>query len=217
MNVELSDLLTCPRCGPGYGLVLLPREREDRRVLSGVLGCANCRERYAIEGGVADLRVPGAAGPGGAAGDEPVSDTGPGSGVESVDPAVRLAGLMGLAEARGTVLVAGPAVAHASALAELLDEVEVVAVPHGEGAVRVAPGVSPMRVGPVLPLRTGSLMGVTLTGRWAESAAEGARVLGPSGRLVLDPAPHDAEETLAGAGLVTVAREANVLVAARHA
>lgn len=226
MDVGLSDRLTCPRCGPTYGLVLLPYEVEDRRVRSGVLGCANCRERYAIEEGVGDLRVeagdgpgPGAAGGPGKAG--PAAPGGVGSATASVeasggtlleadDAPVRLAGLMGLAEAQGVALVAGPAAVHAVALSALVEGVEVVVV----GAkARAGVGVSELRLTTVLPFRSGSVRGVALTGRWTSLLEEGARVLDRAGRLVLDPAPAGLRERLEAAGLRVLVEEDGVAVA----
>lgn len=210
MDTALSDLLACPSCGPTYGLVLLPHELADGRVRRGVLGCANCRERYPIEGGVADLRT-GGSGPSGGAEGPGSSSAGPAVGEEAP---VRLAGLMGLAEARGTVLVAGPGAVHARGIAELVEGVEVVAVVDGE-APPPADRVSLMRVTEVLPLRSGALRGVALTGAYGALLEEGARVLGKEGRLVLDPAPSDATARLESAGLRVVAEEGGVVVAAR--
>src|SRR5688500_18729002 len=56
MHILLTDLLTCPRCGPEFGLIVLSEGLEDRRVVEGRLGCANCRSSYPIRRGVADLR-----------------------------------------------------------------------------------------------------------------------------------------------------------------
>lgn len=209
MDVSLSDLLVCPRCGPTYGLVLLPHESADRRVRSGVLGCANCRERYPIEAGVADLRIGSAGGPAGVESRARSSSTRPGDAEEPV----RLAALMGLAGARGTVLLAGPAVGHARAVAEVVPDAEVVGVLAGEAPP--ASGVSWLRATTVLPFRSGSLRGVVLTGSRAELVEEGARVLGAAGRLVLDPAPPAARERLAAAGLTVAAAEGGVMVAVR--
>lgn len=229
MDVALSDLLTCPRCGPTHGLVLLPYDVSDRRVRSGVLGCANCRERYPVEDGVADLRVGSdvdtgspstvdAAGPEGSPAGTGGAD--PAAGGVGEAPEVRLAGLMGLAEARGTVLLAGPAVAHAAAVGALVEGVEVVARVEESGSVprspAEAPRVSRLRLGAVLPFRTGSLRGVALTGGSARLLDEGARVLGSEGRLVVDPAPEDARSRLEGAGLEVVAEDGRVMVGARR-
>ncbi|MDX1674991.1 MAG: hypothetical protein R3314_09375 [Longimicrobiales bacterium] len=206
----MSDLLTCPRCGPRYGLILLPYEAADRRVVSGVLGCANCRERYPVAEGVADLRM-----------GEPPSFVGTSettfdavAGAEEQE-AVRLAGLMGLAEARGTVLLAGPAAAHAAAVSALVEGVEVVAVLEGTEPGPAA-GVTRLRVTARLPFRDGSLRGVALTGPRVALVAEGARVLGREGRLVLDPAPEAARSHLGAAGLTVLAEERGVMVAARR-
>ncbi|MFW5946970.1 MAG: Trm112 family protein [Gemmatimonadota bacterium] len=237
MDVSLSDLLTCPRCGPTYPLILLPYDAADRRVRSGVLGCANCRGRYPIEDGVADVRV-AEPGPGGVAGIVEAT----GTVREGEEGAIRLAGLMGLAEARGTVLVAGPAAALSAALSSLVEGVEVVAVPDvsvgsgangglpgsggdGVGGVEgrlpvgalAGPGVSPVLVTRVLPFRSGSLRGVALTGGRAALVEEGARVLGRAGHLVLDPAPGHAGARLEAVGLEVVAAEATVVVAVRRA
>jgi hypothetical protein len=46
MHLSLSDLLTCPRCGPGWGLVLLPGEVRERRVETGVLGVCYYPEHW---------------------------------------------------------------------------------------------------------------------------------------------------------------------------
>lgn len=238
MDVALSDLLTCPRCGPTYGLVLVPYDVSDRRVRSGVLGCANCRERYPVADGVADLRVgpdvdPGSREAGGTGSPSTVGATGPagrstGAGAAESEPTagageapeVRLAGLMGLAEARGTVLLAGPAVAHAAALGELVAGIEVVARVEGSGSVPRSSagdaGVSRLRLGAVLPFRSGSLRGVALTGGSARLLDEGARVLGSEGRLVVDPAPDDARSRVEAVGLKVVAEEGRVMVAARR-
>lgn len=212
MDVSLTDLLVCPRCGPTYGLVLVPHESADRRVRSGVLGCANCRERYPIARGVADLRVGAPAGGGEGVGSRCVPSSS--ERASDAEEPVRLAGLMGLAGARGTVLLAGPAVAHATPLAGLLPDLEVVAVVDGAVEPSSRAGISWVRVTTVLPFRSGALRGVALTGARARLAEEGARVLGGAGRLVLDPAP-DARDRLEDAGLVVVAEERGVMVATR--
>jgi uncharacterized protein YbaR (Trm112 family) len=213
MDASLSDLLICPRCGPTYGLILLPYEAADRRVRTGILGCANCRERYPIDGGVADLR-PDETGAG--AGPAGVAEDADGVRVwqEGGEPAVRLAALMNLAAARGTVLVAGPAAAHAPALAGLVEGAQVVSAGGGRPGPG-GPGVSAMRLGNVLPFRSGSLCGVALTGPFAALLEEGARVLGRPGHLVLDPAPAGARERLEALALNVLAEERRIVVAGR--
>jgi uncharacterized protein YbaR (Trm112 family) len=213
VHLSLSDLVTCPRCGPSHGLVLLPSVVRDRRVASGVLGCPNCRERYPIEGAVTDVRVPGGAadraGEGSTASPAPEPS---GSG-----EAVRVAALLGLAESRGVVVLGGPATAHGPALADLLDGIEVVVLGSRDDAEGSgAGGVSRFRVGETIPLRTGCAVGVALTGSSVALADEGVRVLRPGGRLLLDPASATLRERLTSGQAVTpVLDEGETLVARR--
>jgi len=84
-----------------------------------------------------------------------------------------------------------------------------------EAAPAPAPGVSPMRVGAILPFRSDSLRGVALTGGYGALLEEGARILGPEGHLVLDPAPGGARGRLEAAGLHVLVEEDGVVVAAQ--
>lgn len=222
MDIALSDLLTCPRCGPTHGLILLPEEVRDRRVVSGVLGCPNCRERYRVEGAVADLRGGSEEGEdaGGAVAEGGELTTGDG------EAALRLAALLGLSEGGGMVLIAGPSAVLAPGVAELapgtsmITSAEAESLPGETGsppeAESAGGGVSRLRLGRLLPLRSGSLRGVALTGVYAERVEEGARLLAPAGRLVLDPAPADAGIRLESAGLRSLVSEGGVVVAGRH-
>lgn len=200
MHILLTDICTCPRCGPEFGLILLVEELSERRVRRGHLACANCRERYPVVAGQGDFTL-GAS-----------TDFGPPIGA---DRALRLAALAGVTAARSRLLVAGPAAAHAAALAELMPEIELVTA---EGAPGEAggPGLSRIAVAESLPFYSGRLAGVVLSGGAAELLLEeGARVLAPGGRLVLEPVPADARARLATAGLATLAEEGATLVAAR--
>ncbi|MBW3533907.1 MAG: hypothetical protein KY453_01605 [Gemmatimonadetes bacterium] len=125
MNVLLTDRLSCPRCGPEFGLILLAERTEKRRVLEGRMGCPNCRDRFPVSRGFGDLRAP------------PRSALPP---VESLDapPAEateRLRALLGVAEGPGNLALVGPVVAHAAGLAQRTPETEVVAV-DAAGVVR---------------------------------------------------------------------------------
>src|SRR5690242_16884227 len=95
MHILLTDLLTCPRCGPEFGLIVLADEMVDRRVVEGSLGCANCRNRYPVHGGVADLRL------------APNEEGGPALEEGGEERAYRLAALSGVADRAGAVLVSG--------------------------------------------------------------------------------------------------------------
>ena len=200
MHILLTDILTCPRCGPGFGLILLAERAEERRVLEGVLGCSNCREKYPVRGGVADFGVP----------PEPLRPAADAGAVE------RLAALLGVTQGPGFLLLAGPAAAYAAALAALIPDVEVVTIgataeaEDGAGVNRVYAG------GPQLPIASGKAAGVALWGTAAETLLdEGARAVSPVGRLVLDPVPDDAAQRLLRHGMRIVAQQDTTAVVVR--
>ena len=207
MHILLTDVLACPRCGPAFGLILVPDEVHERRVASGILACANCRERYRIDDGVADLRGAAAEGSGDDSAPDPLD--------AHDDRALRLAALMGVSEGPAIILIAGPESKRAAAIAAMVAELEVIAA-GARGEVRSGAGVSAVLVGDALPVVSGKLRAVALTGqaadRWLE---EGARAVAPTARLVLDPAPADAQARLDAAGLRTLAHEGATIVAAR--
>ncbi|MFL5540704.1 MAG: hypothetical protein ACJ8J0_17060 [Longimicrobiaceae bacterium] len=204
MHILLTDLLSCPRCGPGFGLVLLADRVEERRVLEGRLGCPNCREQYRVHGGALDARLPGEA-PAAEAGAAPEDDPG---------AAVRLAALLGLADARGTVLVAGPGAALAPEIAALVPELEVVALSGEPEGGEERPGVSRVASGAALPFRSGTLRGVALTGG-ADPArlAEAARVAQPGARVVVERAPAGTAQALAALGAQVMLEQEGTVVA----
>jgi uncharacterized protein YbaR (Trm112 family) len=204
MHILLTDILRCPRCGPEFGLVLLADRVEDRRVEAGRLGCANCREMYPVAAGEVDLRVPGAAAL-------------PEGGAAGPDEAVRLAALLGLSEAWGSVLLAGAGADLADALAALVPGVEVVhAVGRpGSGEGKGEGRLSRLVGGAPLPFAPGSLRGVALGREAAGLLEEGVRLLAPGGRLVVEGAPAGAAEELAAAGLRVLLDQEGWLVAER--
>ncbi|HEX6938925.1 MAG TPA: hypothetical protein VF158_05895 [Longimicrobiales bacterium] len=209
MYAALTDVVICPRCGPAWGLVLLAERVSDRRVLAGQFGCPNCRERYGVEGGFADLRPSSAPSPG--AGGEPLERS------EDRAAAVRLAALMGLGEGAALALVAGPAARLAPGVAGLLEGLEVIAVHEALGGWAEEPGVSRFAAAARLPFRGRSMGGVVLSGAVSTALLEeGARVLADPGRLVLEDAPADAETRLERASFEVVAREGGTVVARRR-
>jgi uncharacterized protein YbaR (Trm112 family) len=212
MHILLTDALTCPRCGPDFGLIVLAEGIEDRRVRGGHLGCPNCRSQYPIRDRVADLR------PGGSPSVESSpSAEAPRGGEGDGDAAVRLAALMGLAGASGLALIAGPGARHAAAVSALVPELEVIAVSDsadGAGSAGAEAGVSRVLAsGAGLPFR-GGLRAAALTGGADDARLrEGLRVLAPGARLVVDPAPADAAERLRGLGAEVLLQEDGVVVA----
>ncbi len=242
MDLRLTDLLACPRCGPPHGLVLLADRVEDRRVLEGVLGCPNCRGRWTVRAGLADLRMPGEAA-GGAPGEAPPAEGGAAEGgaadAEPVrreaamasapedapaDAATRLAALMGLAGTstvgRALALVVGPSVDVAAELATVAPDVLVVAADPTVVGWDERMGVERILVGGRLPFMDRSLRGVTLSGAEALPLVEEAlRVLHPLGRLVVEAAGApaallaDARARVERAGGRVLAAEGETLVA----
>lgn len=233
MHLLVTDRLSCPRCGPEFGLVLLAEKLEDRRVLEGALGCANCRERYPVTGGFGDFRPPprqaleaedagspwtgaAVASPGSAA---PSPDRGsapdpPDDG--SPEEGMRLGAMLGVTEGPGLILLTGPAVAQASRLAAMIEDIEIVAL---DPALRVQPeepGVSRILAGPRLPFFTGSLRGVVLEGHaQAEGLDDAVRVLGPGSRLVVRRPAAGLLAGLEAAGLEVLLQTEKVVVATR--
>lgn len=185
MYILLTDLLTCPRCGPEFGLIVLSDRMEGRRVVAGRLGCANCREMYPVENGVVDLRLA----------------TGVADGAPSRDPdaPLRLAALMGLADVKGTVLVSGPGAEIAPSVAALVEGVEVVALTADVPEGPMMDGVSRVVGGPRLPFRAGMMRGAALTGGDG-LLDEAVRVLAPGSRIVVEPAGADTAERLRALG-----------------
>ena len=209
MHLLLTDILTCPRCGPEFGLILLAHDMRDRRVLHGWMGCAHCRSKWLVQDGFGEFRAP--------LGSDVVDAGATHVAEASGEEAVRIAALLGVTEGPAFVLVAGPAARHAAAVAELVEDLEVIAADPALAVLAEAHGVSRIASGERLPFYSAKLRAVWLDGAVANTLLEeGARVLWPLGRLVLDPAPQDAEERLAAAGMRVLALEDTTLLAVRE-
>lgn len=227
MHILLTDILTCPRCGPQHGLILLADRMQERRVLAGALGCANCREKYPIRDGTVVFTgadAPAAAPPPGAHDHAPGGSAAaqvPGAAADDPEAAVRIAALSGVTQGPGYVLLAGPAAGLAHGVAALLEGVEVivVAAPGTVPWVRSGPGTDRLEAAAPLPLASARMAAVVLSGAAAdELLEEGCRVLSPLGRLVLEGATGDAATRLEACGLRVLAHEADTIVAVnRHA
>jgi uncharacterized protein YbaR (Trm112 family) len=231
VHLLLTDRVTCPRCGPRFGLILLAERVVDRRVLEGHLGCPNCREHYPVRSGYGDLRPPvdrgvrsheppGASSPGGtsspsgaAARPDPASD--PDASVNrDVEGALRLAALLGVERGPGFLLVMGPSARLAGRLAAMVQGIEVVAVGPGLEALDEDPGVSRMAFGPGVPFYDASFQGVALQGEWIPPhLGEALRVLRPGSRIVLLKPSEEDRARLEEAGLEFLLVTGKALVA----
>ena len=213
MHLTLTDHLTCPRCGPSAGLILMMEQATERRVVAGSLGCPRCRTRYPIERKVADLRTaePRAgreAGGGRPGGDAPAGAT----GREEPELALRVAALLGLSEGRGFLLVDGPrGLEVARGLHALLRDYEVV-VPIGEADAETASEAELSAIldsGP-LPITGRAMRAVAWVGPVPDEARlhELVRVCRPTGRIVVETG--DAGQGLDGVAAVLTASGAEV-------
>lgn len=185
----------------------------ERRVREGVLGCPNCRDRFEVHGGFADLRAP-PRGPllGGRAGAEAPA----GESSEDEDQAGRLVALLGIVRGPGTVVMTGSAVKHAGAVARLIEDVHVVAVDPGLRSWSDVPDVSRLTAAPGLPFFSRVMRGAVVDGTLGRAAVfEAGRVVAPMSRVVVIDAPDDAGPTLVEAGLDVLVSEAGTVVAAR--
>jgi uncharacterized protein YbaR (Trm112 family) len=206
MEVLLTERLVCPRCGPAFGLVLLADRVEGRRALEGSLGCPNCRDRFPVVEGFADLRAP-------------PRDPLPAAGLASGDRegAMRVAALLGIASGPARVLLAGSLVGLAQGIADIVAELEVIALFDGMATGPERAGVTRMAAGPVLPFRTGSLQGLATSGDVVRRLLpEAARVTAPGGRLVVMTPPPGVEVEVDQAGLETKGVQAEALVAEKR-
>jgi len=210
MNLLLTDRLSCPRCGPDFGLILLADRMRDREVLDGTFGCPNCRDAFPVVNGFGDLRAPPRrAGPEGLTG--PVE-----ARFDDGEAAARLRALLGVVQGPGTIALVGAPARHAEALAGAIEGVHVLGVDPDLAGWPEVPGVSRAMAGPGLPVFSRALRGVAVDGRLgAGMLAEAARVVARLGRVVVVQAGPETRAAMEDAGLRVLADEAGTVVAAR--
>jgi uncharacterized protein YbaR (Trm112 family) len=214
MFILVTDVLSCPRCGPEFGLILLSERAEARRVLEGVVACANCRERYHIRNGFADLRVEAPAEP--LAGGRGAEESAQPYAADGESGVFRLLALLGISEGPALALLVGGAVTLASAMADRIEHLEVITADATSATEPERVGVTRVAIGRRLPFYNRSLRGVALCGAAAlPLIEEAARVLAPLGRLVLEGADAGAADRVRRAGLRVLAEESRTLVAVR--
>ena len=207
MQLLLTDRLTCPRCGPTFGLILLANQMQERRVMDGVLGCPNCRDSFPVDDGFADLRAPprGQLGAG-RAGDRP-----------DVPPdAERIVAMLGIPRGPGTVAFVGRPAVYARAFTTSVPDADAVVVDADTSGWPEVERVSRIVSAPGLPFFDRVLRGVVVDGGLDRALLyDAARVTAPMSRVVVLGAGTDAGEVLVEAGLTVLAREGENLVAAR--
>lgn len=240
----LTDRLTCPRCGPTFGLILLAERMVDRRVRDGTLGCPNCRDAFPVVDGFADLRAPPRRpvqeDQAGRQRLDPRLDPGPRTDEEgrdaeglldqeaegadgwSAEPdrdaaeADRLVALLGIERGPGTVALVGRPARFAVRVARSVDDLHVVAVDRKAVRWPDVGSVTRMVAAPGLPFFSRTLRGVVVDGTLGGAMLrEAARVTAPMARVVVTIAPPDAEDVLEDAGLTVLAADAGTVVAAR--
>jgi uncharacterized protein YbaR (Trm112 family) len=202
VHLLVTDRMCCPRCGPGFGLILIADRLVARRVFEGSLGCPNCRDRYPVEAGFGDLRPSPRL---------PVPERL--DGFDDPAEALKLAALAGVREGPGFLLLAGDAVRHAPRIAAIVPGIEVVVMHPGVRGWPESEGVTRIQVGDRLPFETGSLRGVILDGADAtDRFDEAVRVLEGGARLVLRSAVKGGVDRMEGAGLDLLLESDSILV-----
>jgi uncharacterized protein YbaR (Trm112 family) len=186
MFIELTDYLRCPEDHEEAYLVLLPDSVVERSVVSGQLGCPVCHRTFYVRYGILDF------------GDGPP----PATAAPTLDGA-SAAALTGLGGPGGYLVLVGPVAGQWREVEAALNGVSMVAV-NGPASLVDARGLSVLRSAR-LPLKSGSMRGVVLSGEFGADphwVREGARVLLPGLRMVGEGAEPDPElaEVIAGAG-----------------
>ena len=214
MHILLTDRLICPRCGPGFGLILIADLLENRRVIEGSLGCPNCRDRFPVQGGFGDLRPP----------PRSTRDDAPNIEPPASPSAMEVAALLGLTDGPGSVALIGDLAGHATALAGLVPGVEFIGIAPGLRGWEEEDGVSRLNAGASLPFSDGSVRGVGLLAegepRMAgepSMAGELARVVAPDGRIAVWGGVREWEKALRSEGMHVLASEETALVVRRMA
>lgn len=205
MHILLTDVVTCPRCGPTFGLIVLADRLEDRRVIEGSLGCANCREEYPIHGGIADLRLRPAE-----------SGAGPSPSETHGDPerGYRLAALLGVTGPAGPVAVVSEDPALVEEVQRHLPDAGVLGVSRTPPPAGAGVGMGWLLSDGPLPFRGRSLGGVALASGDPLPVLDAAlRSLSRGARVVVDPAPPGTAAELLREGADLLLEQSGVAVA----
>ena len=171
MFIELIDALRCTGAHEESWLVGAFDEVRDRDVIRGRLGCPVCRAEFPIEGGIVHFDVP----------PRPVA---PAVAPPEVPPdeTLRLAALLNLVGAGGTVLLAGSWGAHAALLEQVVPSRYVIINPDTQ--VETGPSGSVLLTAGTVPLGAGSVRGAVLDEATLELLPGALHALAARGRLV---------------------------------
>lgn len=170
MFLEMVDALRCPRGHQDSLLVAAADRTEGRDIVTGVLGCPECRAEFPVIEGVAHFEVERA----------PVRGR---AVVPSMDRATRLAAFLALTDPAGYVVLIGEWGCHARLL-QSLTEHHLVLVNAPDG-IASGDGVSLMVTGTVLPLASGGARALAFDRRVGEGQADSAiRAVRPGGRIL---------------------------------
>lgn len=194
MFVQLVYVLRCPR--DRSELVVVADVTDDRQIVSGRLGCPICREQYPIRDGAAYFEPA----------ESPPAESPDGDHRSAEEePALRIAALLDLTDARGYAILCGDWGRHAPVIAGLSPTPLVLVNPPDGIDWRL--GCSVIYSVHGSPFGASSARALALSGARSESAlleavAPGGRVLGPASLAV-------------PAGLSVIARDETTWVAER--
>jgi len=206
LHLLLVDQMTCPRCGPEFGLILLADKMKERRVLDGQLGCSNCRSQYPLVGGCGDLRVPF------------LSDPSEGFvGVSGKLPkAMEIAALLGLTGGYGNVGLIGNLSGVIRDLIEITTNFEFIGIHHELDDLNLYTAIereNGIISGPKLPFRNECFRGVVVSGREKQDCMmEVVRILASNGRLVVWESTLESREFLLQLGLKILIEQGDIAV-----
>lgn len=217
MQIELSEILTCPECRSPQGLVVLVDELDgEGRVRSGRLGCSRCERRYPVRGRVVDLLDgPEAEPPPPRDADAPATE----------ELTAEIGGLLDLGSVSGPVVLGHGLARVAGPLAGLVGGVSILALAGesaptpGDGSTGSTDATGPFTLvlAPAgrLPLLPGKAGGVALWKPGAGALEDACRALAPGARLAILRPDGEARRELDSSDLEILASEERAAVARR--
>ncbi len=206
MHLLLVDQMTCPRCGPEFGLILFAEKTQDRRVLEGFLGCSNCRDKFPVVDGCGDLRPPPRSG----------SRREPQGVVSKLPGALEMAALLGLTEGYGNVGLIGDMSSRIKDLTQITTNFEFVGIRHEMFLSHGFSGLdrgSRLIVGEKMPFRDGCFRGLVISGKEdGDWMLEIARIISTTGRVVVWESTEKLIGILENKGLNILMKQEDVVV-----